>query len=299
MTDRATVAVLGAGAMGAPMASRLAQASFPIRVWNRTRRRAEPLAQQGAVVADTPAEAAEGAQVLITMLLDADATEHAVFGPDGAAAVLGAGGAGPGPVWAQMGTVGVAGAGRLARLAAERSLAYADAPVLGSRAPAAAGKLAILASAAPALREPLEPVFAVLGGRTLWVGEDGADAAGSRLKLAVNSWVLALTAATAEALALADGLGLDPKLFLAAIEGTPTDSPYAHLKGGQMIAGDYDPAFTVAAAAKDAGLIARAASEAGLRLPVAAAVREAFAAAVESGHADLDMAALHLLTHPE
>src|ERR1700754_3466523 len=125
MSSKDTVAVLGTGIMGAPMARNLLDAGFPVRVWNRTGEKAAPLGDAGAVVAGSPREAAEGAGIVLTMLTDADAVlETASDALDGA------------DVWVQMSTVGVDGAERCAALAGERGVRLVDAPVLGSRQPA-------------------------------------------------------------------------------------------------------------------------------------------------------------------
>jgi 3-hydroxyisobutyrate dehydrogenase len=135
-----------------------------------------------------------------------------------------------------------------------------------------------------------ERIFEAIGSRTMWVGE-GTEA--SRLKLVANSWVLALTAAVGEAVALSEAFGLDPELFLKAIEGGPLDVPYAHLKGGAMIKGDLPPSFRAEGAAKDAGLVAAAGRAAGANPRVADAVREQLRRTVELGHGDEDMAAVY------
>jgi 3-hydroxyisobutyrate dehydrogenase len=117
--------------------------------------------------------------------------------------------------------------------------------------------------------------------------------------MVVNSWVLALTEATAEAIALAEGLRLDPKLFLDTIQGTPTDSPYAHIKGAAMLARQFEPSFPVRAAAKDARLILEAAGDARVDMALTTAAQSHFAKALESGHADDDLAAVYLVHRPE
>jgi 3-hydroxyisobutyrate dehydrogenase len=183
----------------------------------------------------------------------------------------------------------VAGADRLAATARAQGVPYVDAPVLGTRTPAERGELLVLASGPEELRERCRPVFDVVGSRTLWLGPAGN---GSRLKLVMNSWVLALVTGTAEAMALAGGLGLDPKRFLDTIEGGALDVPYAHLKGGAMIKREFPSAFPLAGAAKDADLIAAAADAAGVRTFVADGARRALHAALDAGHGDDDVAAV-------
>jgi 3-hydroxyisobutyrate dehydrogenase len=277
-----SVAVLGTGIMGLPMAKRLVGAGFEVRVWNRTAEKARALGEAGATVAATPAEAAAGADVLLTMLADGPTVAAVVEQVEGAEALP--------PVWIQASTVGVEQTGRLAALAGRLGMTFVDAPVLGTRQPAEQGALVVLAAGPEAVRDSCAPVFDAIGSRTRWVGVE--PGAASRLKLVVNSWVLALTAATAEALALAGALDLDPKLFLDTIAGTGTDSPYAHVKGAAMIAGEYSPAFPLNLAAKDAQLVVEAAEAAGVPLPVVAAIRAQLDRAEKLGHGADDMAAI-------
>ena len=273
------VAVLGTGIMGAPMARNIAAAGHDVSAWNRSRAKAEPLAEHGVTIAGSVAEAVAGADVVVTMLADARAVE---------AVVEEALGAMDGAVLAQMSTIGLAATDRLARRAEEAGVALVDAPVSGTRQPAEEGKLVVLASGPETLRERVDPVFAAVGAKTVWLGEAGAA---QRLKLVLNTWVLGLTEALAEAIALAEGLGVDPRTFLATIDGAPVGAPYAQLKGPMMIDGEFPPAFPLALAAKDAGLALEAAEAAGLRLGALAAVGEQMRRAAASGHGDEDMAA--------
>ncbi|WP_017974569.1 NAD(P)-dependent oxidoreductase [Actinopolyspora halophila] len=277
-----TVAFLGTGTMGAPMVSNLLGAGFDVRVWNRSQDKAAPLRAEGAVVADTPAEAAHNADVLVTMLLDTEATARA--GGE-AVEVLG-----PESVWVQMGTIGLEGMDRVRQLA--QGVSLVDAPVLGTRSPAEQGTLTVLAAADPEVRPTVQPLLDTVGQRTMWVGEDVTLASGTRLKLAVNSWVLTLTNAVGESLALSRHLGLDPNLFLEAIDGSATDSPYAHLKGSAVLNDRLAPAFTVRGAGKDASLIREAAGDS-LNLDLIRAAGERFRRAEEAGYADSDMAAAY------
>jgi len=300
VSGQETVAVLGAGTMGAPMARNLARAGFGVRVWNRTRDKADPLAKDGAQVCDTPAEAADGAGVILTMLADTEAVLGAVDGPDGAfgTAPPAAGSRpadGDGVLWLQMSTIGEAGTERCADLAGRRDVVLIDAPVLGTRQPADEGKLVVLASGPATVRNRVQPVFDAVGQKTIWVGEAGA---GTRLKLVANNWVLTVTEGTAETLALAQGLGLDPRLFLEAIGGGTLDLPYLQIKSKAILNQDYTPSFRLALAAKDAALVAESAERHHVDVPLTGLLRDRLAEGARE-HSDKDMAATYLTSAPE
>jgi 3-hydroxyisobutyrate dehydrogenase len=286
MTDSPTVALLGTGIMGAGMARNILAAGLTLRVWNRSADKAAPLAAEGAHVATDPADAVRGADVIVTMLGDADHVRDVME--------QAAPGLSEGQVWAQMTTVGAAPLAGLVTLARERGLRFVDAPVLGTRAPAENGQLQVFAAGAQDVRATLAPVFDAVGRETVWLGEDPAEAAASRFKLVVNSWVLAITAATGETLALAEGLGVDPQSFLDAVEGGPLDLPYLRVKSAAIRNADWTPSFSAANAAKDAGLIVDAGAAAGVRLDVAAAARDRYRRVSAAGHGDDDMAAAYL-----
>lgn len=247
MPDKPTVAVLGTGIMGAPMATRLVEAGLEVRVWNRTADKTTPVVDRGAILADTPATAASGADFVLTMLADGPTVESVMTGENGALATMPRG-----AVWLQTSTIGLAYTDRLAAAAAAAGVGFVDSPVLGTRAPAEQGKLVVLAGGEPELVERARPVYEAIGGRTVPVGGIGAA---SRLKLVANSWVLAVTNGTAEAIALANELGVDPQLFLDSISGGLLDCAYTHFKGKQMVSDEYELAFPANLAAKDARLI--------------------------------------------
>jgi 3-hydroxyisobutyrate dehydrogenase len=278
-----TIAMLGTGTMGAPMARNLAQAGFGLRVWNRTLAKAAMLTADGAQCAYTPAEAAAGANVLITMLSDGAAVEHVTAGPTGALSALP-----PAAVWIQMSTVGVEWSDRLGALAARHGVAFVDAPVSGSTEPAARGELEILASGAETVRPTVEPIFDVLGNRTVWLPRAGD---GSRLKLALNNWLAVLVEGMAETLTLVDALGVDPHVLLASIAGRPLASQYALAKGAAMLSGDLAPGFPLRHAAKDAELAVDAAQRHGLALPLTDALLPRWREAIAHNHGADDVAA--------
>jgi 3-hydroxyisobutyrate dehydrogenase len=280
-----SIALLGTGTMGTGMAHNLLAAGFDLRVWNRTRARAESLAERGATVASSAAEAAEGAGILLTMLADGDAVEAAVAGPSG-----GLSGLGDGALWVQSSTIGADDTERLGALAAEQGVAFVDAPVLGTRQPAEQGQLIVLASGPEDARERCQPLFDAIGSRTIWVGEAGC---GTRLKLVVNTWLIGLLGSLASTIALARALDVDPERFLGTIEGGPLGPAYARLKGDMMKAGDYPTSFSVTLAAKDVRLAREAAAAASLDLPLLRVIAAQFAAAADLGLGDADMAAIY------
>lgn len=282
-----TVAVLGIGIMGAGIARSLRRAGLPVRVWNRTRERAQALAVSGAVVADDPATAVRGADVVITMLTDGPAVLETVRAA--------APGLAAGQVWLQNSTVGVADAVELEAFAGAHGLDFVDAPVLGTRQPAESGQLLVFAAGSDRARQRAAAVLDAIAGRVLWLSQDGASANATRLKLVVNSWVLTTVTAAAEAISLAEGLGLDKEAFTATIAGGGLDSPYLQAKAAAMLAGDFTPNFGLATAAKDARLILEAAAAGGVRLDVVGAVAERFERAVKEGHGDKDLAATYLV----
>lgn len=279
-----TVTVLGTGLMGSGMARSLARAGLTVTAWNRTAEKARPLEAYDISVADDLESAVRDADVVVTMLFDADAVEQ-VMSP-----VLGALKART--VWAQCATVGIEATEHLARMAENNGVPFVDAPVLGTRAPAENGQLIVLAGGPAGLRDTVAPVFDAIGSRTVWVGEQ--PGAGHRLKLAANAWVLSVTGATAQSIGLATRLGVEPALFLEAIAGGPLDCAYAQVKGKSMIEGDFAASFSLAGAMKDADLIERTADSAESEGRLMGALLGCFEAAAQGGGdpSELDMSAV-------
>jgi 3-hydroxyisobutyrate dehydrogenase len=278
-----TVAVLGAGGtMGLPMTRNLARSGLEVRAWNRSRAKADPLVQDGVGVFDSAAAATSGADVVLTILSDADAVisslEPALGAFEGDV------------IWLQMSTIGEEGTERCMELAQARGVTFVDAPVLGTKQPAEQGKLVILASGPESVRDRLEPIFAAIAQRTMWVGPAGD---GTRLKLVVNTWVLTVVEGGAETIALAEGLGLDPALFFEAIDGGGLDLPYLRMKGTAMLERNFEPSFKLELAAKDARLAEEAAERRALDLPLLSAIRRRMADGVPD-HGEEDMSATYL-----
>ncbi|HUB23485.1 MAG TPA: NAD(P)-dependent oxidoreductase [Streptosporangiaceae bacterium] len=276
------VAVLGTGIMGSAMARNLIAAGMATTVWDRSASATAPLEHAGARVAPSAAEAVAGARVVIMMLPTADIVTSVLF--DGGVAQAFAAGA----VIAQMGTIGVPETIEIDRRLGQvrPDVMFVDAPVSGSKGPAEAGQLLIMASGPPAAEPVVDPVFDVLGRKTVWLGQAGQ---GSRLKLAVNSYMSILIEGVAEALELANRFGIDPAKLEEAIAGGPLDAPIADAKLHKMEAGDYAPEFPLEWALKDVDLALAEAD--GTSLPLLAALSRQWRAAVDAGHGREDVSA--------
>jgi 3-hydroxyisobutyrate dehydrogenase-like beta-hydroxyacid dehydrogenase len=275
------VAFLGLGAMGSRMARRLLDAGHELVVWNRTAARAEPLVTAGARRADSPAGAADGAEVVITMLADPDALRWVTDGPEGVAA-----GVHPGTTVIEMSTVGPAAVARLREVLPERA-GLLDAPVLGSLAEAEAGSLRVFVGGADDLAERWMPLLSAVG-TPVHVGPLGCGAAA---KLVANSTLFGVIGVLGEALAIADALGLPREAAFDVLAATPVGAQ-AERRRPALESGKYPPRFPLSLARKDADLVAEAADAAGLDLRIAAAARSWLADAQAAGLGDADYSAM-------
>ena len=279
------VAVLGTGIMGSAMARNLVSAGLGTTVWDRSPAATAPLSGAGALVTASPAEAVRDAHVVVTMLPTAEVVDSVMFAGGVAQALA------RGAVWAQMGTIGVAATteigGRLGRLRPD--VMFVDAPVSGSKGPAEAGQLLILASGPPAAAAAVRPVFEAVGRKTVWLGQAGQ---GSRMKLVVNAYMSVLIEGVAEALELAGRLGIDAAELAEAIEGGPLDAPIADAKLHKMEQGDFAPEFPLEWALKDVDLAIAAAGDD--QLPLLSALSRQWRAAVDAGHGREDVSAARL-----
>ncbi|MDQ3769464.1 MAG: NAD(P)-dependent oxidoreductase [Actinomycetota bacterium] len=272
------VAFIGVGAMGGRMARRLLDAGHELTVWNRTPSKAMPLVDAGAARASTPAEAARGAEVVITMVADRAALEAVSERPEGIAAHA--------KTVVEMSTVGPAAvSGLRALLGPEAELL--DAPVLGSVSEAEAGTLQIFVGGDEALFERIRPLLEELGS-LVHVGPLGAGAAA---KLVANLTLLGTLGLLGETLALADGLGLSREATWKVLDGTPL-AGQAERRRPAVESGEYPLRFALALARKDADLVAEAAAAAGVEVPLASGARDWFADAEAAGWGQRDYSAV-------
>ena len=274
------VAVLGTGAMGHGMATSALRAGIPTIVWNREPEATRDLAGLGAEIAETAADAARRAAIIVTMVTDTDAV-MSIARDLGVLATLA-----PGAIWAQMSTIGVAGIERVAALMdAERpDVMLLDAPVSGSKDPAAQGHLTIFASGPDGARSRVAPLFDALGQRTIWVGPVGA---GSRLKVVNNTWLAFETEAVAASVALARRLGLETDKVVDALGTSPLVSPWQAAKLQRIAEGDFSAQFALSLALKDVRLALQAADDDGFA--VLACLADEWQRVVDQGLGDQDL----------
>jgi 3-hydroxyisobutyrate dehydrogenase-like beta-hydroxyacid dehydrogenase len=275
------LAFLGLGQMGQPMAARLLQAGHHMTVWNRTAEKAAPLAKEGAVVAFTPAEAAAGVDVAITMVATPEALDQVVLGEEGLARALG-----PGQILIDMSTVGPETVRSIAdRLPA--GVAMVDAPVRGSVPQATEGRLDVYVGGTDEDFERVRPILESFGT----VRHIGGLGSGAAIKLVVNLALGAAIVALGESLALGESFSLSRGILLDVLADTPI-GPAVLSKRANIESGRYPPNFKLRHGAKDLRLVTDAADAAGLDLKLARATREWLDQAAQRGAADLDYSAV-------
>lgn len=281
---RTRIALLGTGLMGLPMARRLLGAGFPVNVWNRTAAKAHPLADDGAQVAATAADAVRDANVVITMLEHGGVVRD-VLETHGVREAMPAG-----ALFVDMSSIQPAQAREHAAQLAARGVGALDAPVSGGTLGAEAGTLAIMAGGAAADFERARPVFAPLG-RATHVGPAGA---GQLAKLA-NQMIVGITiGAVAEALLLAERGGADAAKVREALRGGFADSRILEVHGQRMLERDFAKRGAVAVQLKDLRNALVTAQPLPLELPITSLLEQLFASAAEHGLADVDHSGLWL-----
>jgi len=279
------IAFLGLGIMGSRMAASLHRAGADLAVWNRTSATADAwAAQHGGAVAATPADAAAGAELAITMVVDGPQVEAVLLGADGVAA-----GAAPGLLCVDCSTIGAGPARRVGAALRRRGLRFVDAPVTGSSPRAEDGTLTIMCGGRPDDVARARPALEAMGRLVVHAGPLGD---GQLVKL-VNNAVAAVNAAmVAEALVLARAADVDLDALVAVMAAGSGGSAMLALKAAPMRAHDYAPLFRTAHMLKDVDLCLAAADAAGVPAQLTREVRETLATAVERGLAEKDFAAL-------
>ncbi len=283
------VGFIGLGQMGAAMAANLAKAGHQVRVWNRSRSKAEPLAKEGASIAANVREACEGADAVFTMLADDAAARGVVFEKGGVLEALPKGAA-----HISSSTISVALAEEFAAAHARAGQTYVSAPVFGRPEAAAAAKLFVVAAGAPKAVEAVRPLLDAIGQRTFFVSED--PKAANIVKLSGNFLIACVIELLGEAMALVGKAGVDPKDYLEILTSTLFTAPVYKTYGGLIAERKFEPAgFAAPLGQKDIRLALAAAETLKVPLPIASLLRDRFLTLIASGGERLDWSAIGAL----
>jgi 3-hydroxyisobutyrate dehydrogenase-like beta-hydroxyacid dehydrogenase len=277
------VAFLGLGIMGQAMATNLVKAGHEVTVWNRT-----PGKQvEGARVAASPAEAAQGAEVVWMAVSDTAAAESVLFGENGAEQSLT-----EGMIISDSSTISPSATRKFAERVARKGVQYVDSPMTGSKAGAESGTLLFIVGGDEQAIERLKPLYAAMGKKIFRMGETGK---GQSAKLVMNLQIALIYEGFAEALTLAAKLGVDAETLMPLVQASMVKSGVVEYKAPFVLNRDFSPNFPLRLMRKDIRLALDAAKEARVKLPGLETVEEIYEMAVEDGHADLDYAATLLL----
>jgi 3-hydroxyisobutyrate dehydrogenase len=280
-----TLGWIGLGHMGAPMSLRLVQAGHKLNAYNRTREKANTLAEAGATILDSPQEIVEQSDIVFIMLSDANAINSVLANNDGVLTALT-----PGKIVVNMSTIAPSEAVSFAKLVSAKGGQYVDAPVSGSVGAAKTGQLVILAAGEKAAIDTCQPYFDVLGKGTIHFGDAGM---GSSAKLAINLLLGVMGQGIGEAVLFAEKLGVNKEKMLELIDNSALNSPFFQLKKDMYAKNDFPAAFMVELMSKDLDLVKAEADRIGTVLPLAEAADKTYRSAKEHGKGKLDMAAVY------
>jgi 3-hydroxyisobutyrate dehydrogenase-like beta-hydroxyacid dehydrogenase len=277
------VAFLGLGIMGSAMAANLAKAGHEVTVWNRTPGRQV----EGARTAATPAEAAQGVEVVWLCVSDTAAVESVLFGENGAEQSMT-----EGTIVANSSTISPSATRKFAERLATRGVQYVDSPMTGSKTGAESGTLLFIVGGEEPIIEKLKPLYAAMGKKIFRMGEVGK---GQSTKLVMNLQIALIYEGFAEALTLGAKLGVNTELLMPLVQASMVRSGVVEYKAPFVLGRDFSANFPLRLMSKDIGLALEAAKESRVKLPGLETVGEIYEMAIEDGHADLDYAATLLL----
>jgi 3-hydroxyisobutyrate dehydrogenase-like beta-hydroxyacid dehydrogenase len=273
------IAFLGLGIMGRPMAANLVKAGHEVAVWNRT-----PGKQvDGARVATTPGDAANGAEVVWMCVSDTKAVEHVLFGPGGVETTISSG-----AVVVDSSTISPTAERQFADRLKAKGVDYVDAPVTGSKVAAEAGSLIFMVGGDEAVLARIDPLFKAMGKQVFRMGETSK---GQAAKIVMNLQIALIFEGFAEALTLAAKLGVSLESLLPLIQASMVRSGVVDYKAPFILKRDFTPNFPLKLMLKDIRLARDAAKEARVKLPGLETVEEVYEMAAEEGQQDLDYAA--------
>ena len=272
------IAVLGAGAMGSRMVQNLLSAGYQVVLYNRTADTLEPLLSQGAVYAATPKEAAEQTDIVISMITNDDASRSVWLDPKTGAAL----GLGKDAIAIESSTLTVDWTRELAAKIGSRGAAFLDAPVVGSRPQAEAGKLIYLVGGKAEVLAQVQPILLSAGAST--IHHIGSVGQGMTMKLAVNALLSIQVAALAEMLGILTQSGVASQKAMECLSELPVMSPAAKGAGNLMVANHHAPLFPIELVEKDLRYVIQAGQASGTLTPVSAAIRDVYQEAIAQGY---------------
>lgn len=279
------IAFIGTGIMGSRMANNLLENNYELTVYNRTKEKAENLIDKGAKWADSPKIAAEGANVVFSMLSNPAAVEEAALGENGFLE-----GMEDGALWVDCSTVHPDFSRKMANEAGSRHIRFLDAPVAGSKIPAEKGELVFLAGGKKEDLDEVQAMLQVMGKAIKHQGENGK---GTAMKLVVNLTLAQAMASFAEALSLGEAMDLDKETVIETLLGGATAAPFLHSKKDKLLNGDFDAEFPLEHVQKDLQLISEAAYSNGISLPIANVTKEIYGLAKQNGFSKKDFSAIY------
>ena len=278
------IGFIGLGTMGGPMATNLLRKGYEVEVYNRSRAKAEALVSLGAKVADTPAQLAETASILFTMLGDDASVESIYYGTDGLIA-----GAQAGAMMIDCSTISPALSRRLAHDLAQQQVSFLDAPVTGSKPAAINGTLLFMVGGEAETLSAARDVFLAMGREIVHMGPSGM---GSQTKLAHNAMVGIHAAALAEGLSLALKAGLDPAKFLSVVQSGGAASKQVELKRDKLLQRDFSNQFSLKLMLKDLRLASEMAAHHQVPTPMLAETQTLFQMGQTQGWGELDLCSI-------
>ncbi|CAI0459369.1 unnamed protein product [Linum tenue] len=279
------IGFLGLGIMGKAMSMNLIKKGFKVTVWNRTLSRCDELVEMGASVGETPAAVVKKCKITIAMVSDPAAALSVVFDKDGVLEEISSG-----KGYVDMSTVDPETSSKISEAITSKGGSFVEAPVSGSKQPAEAALLVILAAGDKALYEEAIPAFNAMGKKSFYLGPIGN---GARMKLVVNMIMGSMMNAFSEGIVLADRSGLNPSDLLDVLDLGAIATPMFKGKGPNMIKSNFSPAFPLKHQQKDMRLALALGDENAVSMPIAAAANEAFKKARSMGLGDLDFSAVH------
>jgi len=282
------IGFIGLGIMGSRMAANLQRHGFSLVVFNRTRAKAQPLLDEGATFAESPAKLAEEVDVLFTMLAHPGAVAQAALRENGFLNRLN-----PKALWVDCSSVNPSFSKKMAVAAAARQIRFVDAPVTGSAPVAGDGKLVFWVGGDAIDVEAIRPLLLCMGSKIVHAGGHGM---GTSMKMVINLLLGAAMASFAEAMALGQGLGLSQKMLFDSLLGMPAVAPFLASKREKIEKRNYGAEFPLRWMQKDMHLAAVSAYEAGVAMPLTNVAKEIYRLAMRGGHETEDFSAIYEFT---